>query len=171
MAAINWQLIPAHYHNYIRQVPTEDLGEALQLHRQKLLSVLTQIPEEKWEYRYAPGKWSIKEMVQHIIDTERIFCYRSLAIARKDKTPLPGFDENAYAAASAADRRTKESLLAEMDLVQQGTLLLFGNLTDEMLENVGVANGNPLYAGGAGFIIVGHALHHLQILNERYLQP
>jgi uncharacterized damage-inducible protein DinB len=169
MPSINWSLVPEYFHNYIRQVPANSLEAAFALHRTQLLSQLSQVPEAKWEYSYAAGKWSIKEVVQHIIDTERIFCYRALTIARKDTIALPGFDENAYTAVAHANRRTKSSLLEELELVQRSTIALFDSFSEEMLQATGIASNYPLYVAGAGFIIVGHGLHHHRIFSERYL--
>src|SRR5690349_21721938 len=105
--------VPAYYHNYVNKVQTEDLKEAFQQHLEAI-SFLKNIPPEKWSYRYAEGKWSIKELVQHIIDGERIFSYRALCFARKDQTPLPSFDENNYAANSKADSRNAADLIDEL---------------------------------------------------------
>jgi hypothetical protein len=108
-------------------------------------------------------------MVQHIIDTERIFAYRALCIARGEKTSLPGFDENNYAAHSAADRRKKEDLIEEFDVVRRSTTALFQSFTDGQLMATGIANNNPIEVNGIGFITVGHVTHHITILRERYL--
>jgi uncharacterized damage-inducible protein DinB len=169
MAKPNLQRIPAYYHSYINNVKTDDLAAAFKQHQTDLTSFLTQLPDEKWNYRYAEGKWSVKEMVQHIIDTDRIFNYRALCIARGEQASLPGFDENSYAAASKAGRRTKEDLLEELRTVQASSALLFNSFDEEQLDRTGVANNNPTYVLGIGFILIGHALHHKNILQERYL--
>ena len=161
--------IPHFYHNYINQVQGDDLASIFTRHQQDPISLLSTIPEEKWDYAYAQGKWTIKELVQHIIDAERIFCYRALCFARKDVTPLPGFDENTYAQYSKANKRTKLDLLAELSIVQKGSATLFASFDEEQLNATGTANQNPIYVLGIGFIIVGHTLHHLNILKERYL--
>jgi uncharacterized damage-inducible protein DinB len=161
--------IPQYYHNYINQVQGDNIPSIFTQHQQEPLAFLNTIPNEKWDYAYAEGKWSIKEMVQHIIDAERIFCYRALCFARKDKTSLPGFDENTYAQYSKANNRTKEDLLAELSIVQKGAATLFASFDEEQLNATGTANGKPIYVLGIGFIIVGHTLHHLNILKERYL--
>ena len=161
--------IPQYYHNYINQVQGDNIPSIFTQHQQEPLAFLNTIPNEKWDYAYAEGKWSIKEMVQHIIDAERIFCYRALCFARKDKTSLPGFDENTYAQYSKANNRTKEDLLAELSIVQKGSAILFASFDEEQLNATGTANGKPIYVLGIGFIIVGHTLHHLNILKERYL--
>lgn len=169
MSSIAWERIPVFYHKYVQQVQEGSLREVLARHADSLPRVLGGLPEERWSHSYAPGKWSIKEVVQHIIDTERIFCYRALAFARGEQAALPGFDENAYAAAADANRRTGDDLLAEFAAVQQATQLMFASFSSEQLASVGTANGNPMYVAGIGYIIAGHCMHHLHILTERYL--
>lgn len=161
--------VPEFYHNYINLVQQEDLKEALKTHITQAVNFLKNIPEEKWNYRYAEGKWSIKELVQHIIDAERIFCYRALRFARKDETPLAGFDENTYAASSKADFRSKDDLLEELELVQKASSKLFLSFNHDQLEASGIANGKSIYVLAIAFISVGHSLHHLNIIQQRYL--
>lgn len=169
MHPVNLAQVPPFYHKYIEKVDAATLPEAFEKYKSQLLPFVSAIPEEKWEWRYAPGKWTIKESVQHMIDTERIFAYRALAFARRDPNPLPGFDENAYTPASRANRRSSASLVAELELVHQSTVALFESFDAEMLAASGVANGNSVYVEGIGFIIVGHGLHHLALFKERYL--
>jgi hypothetical protein len=171
MPNVDLSRVPAYYHGYISQVKPGELEAAFQVHRTELYELLKSIPESKWDYRYAEGKWSIREVVQHIIDAERIFCYRALRFARKDETPLPGFDENIYVDNSDAGRRSKDELLEELLAVQLSSSHLFKSFTNEQLEQAGTANGKSIYVKGIGFIIVGHALHHKNILVERYLEP
>lgn len=161
--------VPEYYHKYISLVPVGDLKKLLEQQEQNNYGFLKSIPDEKWDFRYAPGKWSIKELVQHLIDTERIFCYRALRFARKDKTELPGFDENKYAEASGSSKRTKEDLLKEMQAINVATTLLFKSFDENQLEASGIANGKEIYVRAIGYIIIGHALHHIKILGERYL--
>lgn len=161
--------VPAFYHQYIDQVQQDNLVDAMQEHQKHAGSFLQSLAPHQWDYRYAEDKWTIKELVQHLIDSERIFCYRALTFARKDSVALPGFDENKYAAASDANRRTAEDLLKELKAVQQSSALLFESFNDTQLEAMGIANGNPVYVKAIGFILVGHTLHHLQIIRERYL--
>jgi uncharacterized damage-inducible protein DinB len=168
MPPIDLHQVPPFYHNYIRQVSHTTLTAALNAHCQQPAAYLEAIPADRWSYRYAPGKWSIKEVVQHIIDAERIFCYRALCFARGERQPLPGFDENEYAAQSFADEREKEGLMEELQTVQQSSRQLFASFTDRQLEATGIANGNPIPVKAIGFILAGHTLHHLNILNERY---
>lgn len=162
--------VPSFYHNYVNLASGDDLNLLLDQHREGCHAFFDAIPEERWDYRYAEGKWSIKELVQHLIDAERIFGYRALRFARKDATPLPGFDENIYAPASKADRRTKSNLLEEMIIVNASSAVLFGSFEEEMLESEGTANGHSISVRAIGFVIVGHALHHAKVIRERYLK-
>ena len=134
-----------------------------------MISVLENIDVEKWDDRYEEGKWSIKEVVQHVIDAERIFCYRALCFARKETRELPGFDENLYANASKAEKRNKEDLIDELAIVQKSSVALFESFDEEQLSFSGIANGKSVYVEGIGYIIIGHTLHHKKILLERYL--
>src|SRR5205807_1491219 len=115
-------------------------------------------------------KWSIKEVVQHIIDAERIFSYRALTFARKDEGPLPGFDEEQFARESKASGRSKRDLLDELADVQKASRSLFRSFDEEQLINTGIANGKPIQVKAIGFIIIGHSLHHKNIISERYLK-
>lgn len=170
MATIDLSRVPEYYHKYINLAIDDDLDTALQKHPTNLNSVLQDIPAEKWNFRYAESKWSVKEMIQHIIDGERIFCYRALCFARKDDTPLPGFDEKNYATASNADKRNSKDILEELATVQKSSVQLFASFNEEQLNQAGIANGKPVYVKAIGYILVGHALHHRNILLERYLK-
>lgn len=170
MANIDLSTVPQYYHRYVDRVTEPDLASALEAHTNDLRSVLEGLSEAQWNYRYAPDKWSVKEMVQHIIDGERIFLYRALCFARKDKTPLPGFDENEYAAASEADHRHSKDLLEELQTVQLSAQQMFASFTDDQLHRAGIANGKFVSVLAIGYILVGHARHHINILKERY-QP
>lgn len=128
------------------------------------------LPADRLRYRYAPGKWTPKEILLHLADDERIYAYRALRFARGDGTELPGFDQDPYAAASGADARALESLLAEHAAVRASTLSLFANLPDAALTRSGVANGARVTVRALAWHIAGHELHHLKILRERY-QP
>ena len=162
--------VPSFYHKYISLVKQDDLTNAFTQNQQDLLDLLASIPGENWDYSYAEGKWSIKELVQHLIDAERIFCYRALCFARKDNVALPGFDEKIYAMNCKANQRSKENLIQEMQVVQQSTAAMFNSFDEEQLQSSGIANNNSIYVSAIGFIITGHALHHKIILEERYLQ-
>jgi len=161
--------VPAWYHNYVLLVQEEEVNKAIQNNSETTFAFLKTIPDNKWEHRYADNKWSIKEMLQHIIDAERIFSYRALCFARKDATPLPGFEENDYAAASQADRRTKEDLVSEFETVRKSVEQLFASFDEEQLAAVGTSNNNPIPVNAIGFIIPGHAQHHINVIKERYL--
>lgn len=117
---------------------------------------------------YAHGKWTVKETIQHLIDCERVFAYRALRIARADKTPLPGFDENAFSDASLANNRSLASLLEEFIAVRRSSTLLFRSFSDEMFQQEGTFNGMQVAPVAIGFIIAGHTIHHMNVLRERY---
>lgn len=169
MPTLDLHAVPHFYHSYIRRVQHLDLLPALQDHLAELQAALSNISEEEWAYAYQPGKWTVKEVVQHIIDTERIFCHRALSVARQDPNPLPGFDEEAYAAASGAIARKPESLLRELAALSAATTCLFESFGEEQLRASGMANGKPISVLAIGYIMAGHALHHTQVICERYL--
>lgn len=158
-----------YYGRYIAQVNENDIAAAFANQHALIESSLNAVPADKWDYAYAEGKWTIKEVVQHMIDAERIFAYRALRIARKDETPLPGFDENTYAPASEAGRRTAAELIEEFVTVRKTTELLFRSFTNEMLQHKGTASNQPISVNALGFITLGHFYHHKNILEERYL--
>lgn len=169
MAKPDLSTVPEWYHKYVNQIEEDDLEQALRLNTESSLQFFNSIPKEKWGYRYAEGKWSIREMLQHIVDAERIFAYRALCFARGEQASLPGFEEDAYAAASKADRRSAADLLAEFETVRRSIQQLFASFDEEQLSSVGIANNSPVSVNAIGFIIPGHAQHHINILKERYL--
>lgn len=169
MSNVDLSRVPEYYHRYINLAIHDDLQTAFEKHQTELVSFLKDIPKKKWNYRYAEGKWSIKEVVQHIIDAERVFAYRALCFARKDQTPLPSFDENIFAANSKADERSKKDLIKELKTVQESSAQMFNSFDKEQLEQPGVASGKPTYVKGIAYIVLGHVLHHKKILEERYL--
>lgn len=160
---------PKAFHNYVSQVKEESLLEAFNNQRVLVNNFFTAIPEDKTNKGYAEGKWSLKELLQHMIDAERIFCYRALCFARKETASLPSFDENIYADNSNANLRSWKSLSEEMKLVRKASEMLFESFTEEMLNNSGIANNNPATALALGFTIIGHVNHHKRIIEERYL--
>jgi uncharacterized damage-inducible protein DinB len=170
MANVDLARVPEFYHRYIHLAISDDLQTAFEKHQVDLISFLKEIPKKKWNYRYAENKWTIKEVVQHVIDAERVFAYRALCFARKDATPLPSFDENVFAANSKANGRSKKELLKELKTVQQSSAQLFSSLDEEQLDQSGIASGKSTYVKGVAYILVGHTLHHKNILAERYLQ-
>jgi uncharacterized damage-inducible protein DinB len=161
--------VPPAYHNYINQVSENDLMKAITKQTPALFKFLEDIPADKRDFRYAPGKWTIKEVLQHIIDGERIFSYRGLCFARKDTTPLPSFDENDYADNAKVDKRKWEDLVEELKAVRRSTEIMFDSFDEDQMESTGNASGHSNYTRAIGFIIVGHANHHIRVTKERYL--
>ena len=164
------EIIPAEfYQGYIDLIKEEDFREAIRKNTKQFRKFTKSIPRKKLDHAYAEGKWTIREMLQHIIDAERVFTYRTLTFSRMDATTLPGFDENSWAVhAGGANRRWKD-LLGEFSAVREATELLYESLSDEQLRFPGQANGRPLNGFTLGFIIPGHVAHHMRILQERYL--
>jgi hypothetical protein len=161
--------VPEFYHNYISQVPEDDLMTAFKNQTPVFIDFVKNIPPGKIDFAYAEGKWTIKEMLQHIIDAERVFAYRALRFARKDPTPLPGFDEKLFAKTSKADKRTWDDLIEEFKAVRKSTEWLYTSFDDEQLNASGVSNNASNYVLAFGYISIGHSLHHVRILKERYL--
>ena len=161
--------VPAFYHNYIKHVTTDDLIPAIQKNTAEMLQLFHSIPTGKQNYRYAEGKWTIKELLLHLIDAERIFSYRALRFARKDDTPLPGFEENDYVKNAKTHNRQWEDLIEEFKAVRRSTEILFASFDEDQLEASGVSNNNSIYVRAIGFIIPGHCSHHKKVIEERYL--
>lgn len=159
----------AYYTPYIQAVGDQDLLEALEISLHEFIYFVREIPLGKHEYRYAEGKWTIKDIIQHLIDSERIFSYRALRIARNDKTPLPSFEQNDYADVARANDRNLQSLLEELSITRHSTLQLFKTFNDEELRRTGTAAEYPIMVGTVGFVIVGHMMHHQKVYQERYL--
>ena len=159
-----------YFENYTSLVPEKDVLSAMNNQAKTLTDFFNSISDEKAMYAYAVGKWTMKEMLQHIIDTERIFAFRALVIARKETVTLPGFDENVYAVNSFANRRTWANLVDEMKIVREATTLLFKSFTDDMLNTTGNFSAATATVNTVGNIIVGHFCHHVNITNERYLK-
>ncbi|HRG88965.1 MAG TPA: DinB family protein [Chitinophagales bacterium] len=159
-----------HFGNYINLTQTSDLLAALQADNENFAAFIKQIPADKLDYRYAEGKWTIREIITHITDAERIFAYRALRFARNDKTALPGFEENDYVPESNATNRSIESLLAEYSIVRQSTIALLQNLSPDMLLRQGTASNYHISVRALGYTILGHTLHHQQVIRERYLK-
>lgn len=160
---------PPFYQGYVEKAEGPDLLEALRIAEQRLHDVLKTVSEDKAGFRYAPGKWSIKEVVQHLIDCERVFAYRALRFARKDTTPLPGFEENDYAPAAEADRLTLDALMRELDVVRASTMLMIQGFPPGALERSGTSNGRPISVRAICWVIAGHSNHHAAVLAERYI--
>ena len=158
-----------YFENYTSQVVEKDIISAFSSQEKILNDFVDSVSEEKSFYAYTEGKWTLKEMLQHIIDTERIFAYRALAIARKETATLPGFDENLYADNSNANSRTWDNLTQEIKAVRNSTRILFESFTKEMLQNNGNFSSSNGSANTLGFIIVGHVYHHIKIAKKKYL--
>jgi len=161
--------VPEFYHTYINQVQENKLLKAFRVQTVSFIKFLKKLPAEKRDYRYAEDKWTIKEVLQHIIDAERIFAYRALCFARKDATPLPGFDENEYAVNSRATKRKWKEMVEEFKALRKSNEILFADFDKKQLDSTGSASGKPIYVLGIGFIMVGHINHHVNVIKERYM--
>ena len=159
----------SYYTNYVKQAGSKNILESLQESNGVLDALFSDISEERMNYKYAKDKWTIKELLLHIIDTERVFAYRALRFAREDKTDLPGFEQDDYVITSDANTRSKTSLLNEYNTQRASTISLFSSFNDSMLMKIGMAGGNPMSVRAIGFITSGHEVHHCNILQERYL--
>jgi uncharacterized damage-inducible protein DinB len=157
------------YAGYVAEAPNGDLVDTMTAQGSRLLQVFRAIPESRGAHRYAEGKWSIKDVVQHLCDAERIFSYRLLRFARADATNLPGFDEGIYARQAGADGRTVADLAEEFAAIRRATIALITPLDDVAMSRRGTANDTPASARALAWIMAGHAEHHARILKERYL--
>ena len=161
---------PSYYHTYINKVSNDvDLMAALKNGGSEFLAFINSIEASKLEYRYKEGKWTIKEIIIHLMDAERIFAYRALRFSRGDGTNLAGFDENEYVPNSGASERSLQSLIDEYKALRQSTIEFFRNLTLEMSLRTGIANGREISVRSLGYIIPGHEIHHMNVIKERYL--
>jgi hypothetical protein len=154
---------------YIAKVPQGDILGLLASQAVEIAALFGGLTEAQGAYRYAPGKWSLKDLLQHLSDGERIFAYRCLRIGRGDTTPLPGWEEDDYAPQAHADARSLPDLLAEFQSVRQASLALFRGLPEGAWESMGTSNGKPLSARTVPYLCFGHPAHHLAVIRERYL--
>lgn len=161
----------APYHGaYITEIdPTYTLVEELEISVHNFVHFVREIPMDKYDYRYAEGKWTIKDIIQHLIDSERVFAYRALRFSRGDTTELPGFEENDYAANAHGDDRSINDLLTEMSALRHANIMFFKSLKEEDLMRKGTASGFTVSVRALGFLIIGHQNHHMKIFKERYL--
>lgn len=158
------------YKNYIEKASNyNSILEGLESTQNELLEFYNALPESKLTYQYEVGKWTPKDILLHLIDSERIFASRALRIARNDKTSLPGFEENDYVPQANANARDLSDLLEEFISVRVSTFTLFKSFSEEQLLRIGTASNNPVSVRAIGYITIGHALHHKQIIEERYL--
>jgi DinB superfamily len=158
------------FQNYISKAADTNVVEAIRLNTKEFKKLLKGIPNKKRNHAYAEGKWTIKELLQHIIDAERVFAYRALRFSRLDPTPLPGFDENNWALAANKIDRKWDDLVKEFKVVRSATEMLFQSLGEPELLFAGTASNQPLNALAMGYVIAGHARHHADIIKERYLK-
>ncbi|MBT8255583.1 MAG: DinB family protein [Bacteroidia bacterium] len=167
-----YQLDPSEYNpyyaHYLEKVEVSDLLSSLEEGLTNTSSFFESIPKEKLDFRYAPGKWSPKEILQHIIDTERVFAYRALHFARADKVVLPGFDQDEFASNINADRKI-EDLLDEYKIVRSSSIAFVKSCDEIAMQRRGVASESPISVRAAFHIICGHEVHHMEIIRERYL--
>lgn len=158
----------AHYIHLIEK-KGKSIIENLESSQLEFNLLLRNIPENKQDFAYAEGKWTVKEVLQHIIDTERVFSYRALCFARNDKTELPGFDHDVFVDHSHANSRNFDDLLSEMNILRQSSIQLFKSFTADDLVRIGMGSGNNMSVRALGYLFSGHQLHHLNVLKERYL--
>ena len=158
-----------YYGRYIALVPDGPIVETLRDQIVETTTLLASFPEAKGDHRYQPGKWSVKEVIGHMIDSERVFSYRALRFARRDETPLPGFEQDDYVPAGAFGRRTLRDLIEEFRAVREATVHLYRHLDEEALSRSGIANENRMSVRALAWSIAGHERHHVGVLRERYL--
>lgn len=159
---------PKYYQTYIALLPQEDLLTILNNQMKEMVTFLKGLSSRDLLMTYAPGKWTVGQVIQHLIDTERIFQYRALRIARNDSTPLAGYDQDAYAPESAAEERDLGSFIQEYAAVRESGICLFKTFNPEMFRRRGNSNDQPLSASAAAFIIAGHEKHHLLLFKSNY---
>lgn len=159
-----------YYDAYIKEIdPTYSLVEELEISVHNFVHFVRDIPMDKYDYRYAEGKWTIKDIIQHLIDSERVFAYRALRFSRGDTTVLPGFEENSYADNAHGDNRSINDLLTEMSALRHANIMFFKSLNENDLIKTGTASGYTVSVRALGFLIIGHQNHHMKIFRERYL--
>lgn len=161
--------LPTFYQRYLDRVDETSLVQALMFNADETLELIRSIPEQSADYKYAEGKWTIKQVINHVIDTERVFAYRALRFARNDYTELPGFDENAWADDADVSSITLHRLSEQFANQRVSSVDLFTSFDDQLLSRSGLASGHQMSVEILGKLIVGHTRHHLHILEERYL--
>ncbi len=162
---------PIYAEMYMKLVTKDGtLIQQLKSSLERTKALINDLPKDKLNYRYAKNKWSIKEVLVHIMDDERIYGYRALCFARNDKTNLPGFEQEAYNYNSDSAERSIENIMAEYEALRLSTIALFNGLSDTSLMRIGIANGNPASARALGYHILGHELHHIKIMEDVYLK-
>ncbi|MEN8789666.1 MAG: DinB family protein [Flavobacteriaceae bacterium] len=157
------------YGPYIMELGDVELMDMLKRQRTNFPQFIASIPDEKWHSSYGEGKWTIAEVLVHVLDAERVFQYRALRFARNDNTDLPGFNQDAYVPFSGASVRTKDDVIEEYDAVRASTIALYSKFGDEILRRKGKANNSAMSVAALGFIICGHQRHHRNVIRSRYL--
>ena len=158
------------YQNYIKLSPDDNVLEAIKRNTKNFRKLLKKVPRKKVDKAYAEGKWTIKELLQHIIDAERVFSYRAITFARRDSASLPSFDENSWAANSMAAQRDWKEMTEEFKLLRAATERMFASFDDSQLRAIGTASNKEINVLALGYIISGHVEHHINIIKERYLK-
>jgi uncharacterized damage-inducible protein DinB len=157
------------YETYVSKIGDGEITAILENQKKEWEKILLGIPDEKWDYKYGEDKWSIRQLVMHVIDAERVFAMRALCISRGEKQNLFGFDQDEYMANTDYSHRKKEDIVSELIVVRNGSTHLFKNMTEQQTEMLGTASEHSVSVRGLAYIIAGHAEHHLRILKERYL--
>jgi hypothetical protein len=166
---IDLEYIPPSLQQYVKWVKEFNVITLLEKDYKSGLSFFEKISKEKQDYYYAPGKWSVKEIIQHLSDVERIFTYRALRFSRLDPIELPGFDENYYLEATSLDEIPYRNLLSEWASLRESTILFYKNIDPKFLDRTGRAGGQEFSVKSIGYILAGHTRHHIEIIKERYL--
>lgn len=171
---IKQDLKPTEYNEYYKRyidkvTDNTELKSGFEADKKMVIDFFSSVSVDKLEYRYQPEKWSIKEVLQHIIDTERIFMYRFFRIARKDTTPLAGFDQDVYIDPSGANDKSIEELIHEFTVTRLYSMNIINSVSDENLQNMGTASDSPVSARACAFILLGHSIWHIDVIKQRYL--
>ncbi len=169
MKPIEGKEFDPYYSSYVNRVKENTVVNILQNGLDSSFTFYNSIAKDKWSFSYAEGKWTIKEILLHLIDAERVFAYRTLCVSRKEELELPGFDHDEYLKNSNAKSRSHESLIEEYEAVRKASISLFKSFDEETLSYLGVANGSAISVKGLAYIIAGHELHHNSVIKERYL--
>jgi len=169
MLTITSARVPASFDNYVKSNKETELVPALKDSLKQFRKLFKTISSKQSNTSYAEGKWTLKVLLQHVIDAERVFVYRAVRFARKDSTPLPPFEEKDWAANSMVSHRKWKDMIDEFEMLRKSSIAFFESLNDEQLNQVGVASGNEINVVGLGFVIAGHSIHHCKIIKERYV--
>lgn len=160
---------PPYYHTYVSKTKGDDIIKVLEDANAESVKLLRTISDDKGPYAYAEGKWTLNELIQHMIDTERVFAYRMMRIARGDKTPLPGFEQDDYVPNCNVEGKKLTDLHVELTLLRISTVMMVKGFSEEMLKRTGTASNGAFSVRSCGFIIAGHEIHHMQVIKERYI--